>query len=294
MGHVDHRGLQPLVELNQLRPHGHPQLGVQVGQRLVHQEDLRLTHDGPPQRHALPLTTGKLLGLPREQLADTQQLRCVLHAPVNLALGRPPQLQAEREVVVHAHVRIQRVALEHHRDVAVLRRHVVHQALANEDVAVRHLFQARNQPQRSGLATARRPDQHEELAVAHLQRDIVDRHNLTKPLRQAVKRYTSHVSLSFTGCRRAKTELFGKSRSLPTTAGARGQQWTTLARHTSYSPLGCSLVSPRHLLTARTLRAVYAVHARQSSARECLPAVLPRGAEVGHCRRWTTAPQSLP
>ena len=42
--------------------HFHTQLGVQVGQRLVHQQHLRLDDDGARQRHALLLTAGKLGG----------------------------------------------------------------------------------------------------------------------------------------------------------------------------------------------------------------------------------------
>ena len=46
-----HAPLQPL----DLGAHGHPQLGVEVGQRLVEQEHLRLAHDGTTHRHALAL-----------------------------------------------------------------------------------------------------------------------------------------------------------------------------------------------------------------------------------------------
>ena len=46
-----------------------------------------------------------------------------LRARIDVA---PPQ--AEREIVVHAHVRIERVGLEHHGDVAILGRHVIDDA----------------------------------------------------------------------------------------------------------------------------------------------------------------------
>ncbi|MNC94024.1 hypothetical protein D3C83_107820 [compost metagenome] len=46
---------QPPVQGLQLAAHLHPQLGVQVRQRLVEQEHLRLANDGAAHRHALAL-----------------------------------------------------------------------------------------------------------------------------------------------------------------------------------------------------------------------------------------------
>ena len=63
---------QALVQLGDLGARLHAQLGVEVGQRLVHQEDLRLAHDGAAQGHALALAAGELLGLAGEQVLNAQ------------------------------------------------------------------------------------------------------------------------------------------------------------------------------------------------------------------------------
>jgi hypothetical protein len=52
---VDDGELQPLLQLAQLAAHLLAQLGVQVGQRLVHQAHRRLRHQRACQRHALLL-----------------------------------------------------------------------------------------------------------------------------------------------------------------------------------------------------------------------------------------------
>ena len=63
MGHINHRGIETFVELDEFGTHVDPQLGIQVTQGLVKQEDFRLPHNRPPYGDALPLPTGELLGL---------------------------------------------------------------------------------------------------------------------------------------------------------------------------------------------------------------------------------------
>ena len=64
-----------------------------------------------------------------------------LDAPVDLGLGDLAQLQAEGEVVAHRHVRVERVALEDHRDVAILRRDIVDDSVADVEVAAGDLLE---------------------------------------------------------------------------------------------------------------------------------------------------------
>ena len=81
--------------------------------------------------------------------------------------------QAERQVVVHAHVLVERVVLEHHGDVAVLRLQAVDDAIADGDGAAGDVLQAGDHAQRRGLAAARRPDQHDELVVGDMQVEVL-------------------------------------------------------------------------------------------------------------------------
>ena len=53
-------GLHALVQPLDLGAHVDPELGVEVGQRLVEQEDLRITHQRPAHRDALALAAGEL------------------------------------------------------------------------------------------------------------------------------------------------------------------------------------------------------------------------------------------
>src|SRR5947199_248586 len=71
------------------------------------------------------LAAGELARLARQQFADAEDVGRLPHAPVNLALFEFAHLQAERHVVIHAHMRVERVVLEHHGDVSVHRRQFI-------------------------------------------------------------------------------------------------------------------------------------------------------------------------
>ncbi len=118
---VDGGGPQALVQTSELRPHLHPKLGVQVGERLVHQEGDGFADHRPAHRHALALTARERRRLPLEQVLDREHLRHLSGLPPALVLRHPAELQAERDVLLDRHVRIQGVVLEHHRDVPLLR-----------------------------------------------------------------------------------------------------------------------------------------------------------------------------
>src|SRR5262249_56130051 len=58
--HVHRGGAEPALQPGDGGAHLHPQLGVQVGQRLVHQERLPAAHDPPAHGHPLALAARPL------------------------------------------------------------------------------------------------------------------------------------------------------------------------------------------------------------------------------------------
>ena len=74
VGDVDHRGPEPAVQRDQLAAHADAELGVEVRQRLVEQEGLRLLDDGAADRDALALAAGELVRAAGEEVADLQDL----------------------------------------------------------------------------------------------------------------------------------------------------------------------------------------------------------------------------
>ena len=171
---VDGRDAEPALQLVDLGAHLHPQLRVEVRERLVHQEGLRLAHDRAAHRDALALAARERARLALEELLDLQDLRGAADALLHLLLRQLAQLEPEGEVLLDGHVRVERVALEDHRDVAVLRRQVVDDSVADADLAVADLLEAREHPQGGRLPAARGPHEHHQLAVLDCEVEVPD------------------------------------------------------------------------------------------------------------------------
>ena len=175
------------MQAGELGAHRDAQLRVEVRERLVHQERPRLAHDRATHRDALALAARQVSRLAVEQVIEPELARDVAHARLALLPRRLAQLEAVGEVLRHRHVRVQRVVLEHHRDVALLRLAHRHVLVADRDRALGRVLETRDRAQQRGLAAAGRADEHHELAVADLEADPVDR-------RDAVREPLGHVS----------------------------------------------------------------------------------------------------
>ncbi len=134
-----------------------PNLGVQRAERLVEQQHLGLIRQGTSQRHALLLAARELARHARAQPAQPGQLEQFVAAAAALGRRHLADAQAELDVLGHRHMAEQGVVLEHKADAPLLDR-----------------GQPGDHTQDGALAAAAWPQQHEELAIRHLQRHIVD------------------------------------------------------------------------------------------------------------------------
>ena len=166
---VDRRDAELVLQARDLGAHVHAQLGVEVRERLVHEVGLGLAHDRATHGHPLALTAGERAGLALEELGEPEDVGRLADALVDLRLRRLPQPEAEGDVVVDGEVRVERVALEDHGDVAVARGHVIDDALADSKHALADALEPGHHAERGRLAAARRADEHHELAVADLE-----------------------------------------------------------------------------------------------------------------------------
>ena len=126
VGDEDHGRAEAAVQRGDLVPGPQAQPRVQVGKRLVEEEDARVSHHRASQRHPLPLSPRQLSRPARKQVAQPQCCRRPPHPLLDLGPARSPHLESETQVLRDGHMRVERVALEDHGYVAVARRDIVH------------------------------------------------------------------------------------------------------------------------------------------------------------------------
>jgi predicted metal-dependent HD superfamily phosphohydrolase len=84
-------------------------------------------------------------------------------------------------------MRIERVVLEHHGNVAVAGRQVADLAGADADLAAADLFEAGDHAQQRGLAAARWADENHELPVGDIDAEVLDDVDRAEALLDVVK-----------------------------------------------------------------------------------------------------------
>ncbi len=133
MGDEDGGGGKALVQLADFGAHGDTQLGVEVGERLVEQEDLRFADDRAGHGDALALATGKGGRLTLQKIGKADDLRGFFDAAQALGLGDTGDFQRITDIAGDRHMRIKRIILEHHGAAAFTRLEPVDDAPANGD-----------------------------------------------------------------------------------------------------------------------------------------------------------------
>ncbi|MNM81045.1 hypothetical protein D3C81_930320 [compost metagenome] len=185
------------MQLGDLDARLHAQGRVEVRQRLVEQEHFRVAHDGAADGHALALAARQFLRRALQvfaQIEDGGRLVDFLADDGRIDTG---QLQRERHVLEHRHVRVQRIRLEHHRQVALGRWQGRDVAPVERQLAAVDRFQARDQAQQGRLAAAGRSHEDDELALLDFQVDALDGAVLAKEFFDIAQLKVGHDSLIF-------------------------------------------------------------------------------------------------
>ena len=174
MGDEDGREAQPLLEGSDLLPHPQAEAGVQVGQRLVEQDDLRLHDERAGQGNTLLLAAGELVRVPLGVLLDAHGAQARGDAVVALLASHLLELEPESDVLLHREVREKGVGLEHHRHRPLVRGCAAQRLAIQGDLPGGDLFEARDHAQRGGLAAARGAEEGREGPGLDVEADAVD------------------------------------------------------------------------------------------------------------------------
>ena len=135
------------MKLGDLRPHRRTEFCVQVGKRLIQQEYGRITDHGASKSHPLPLSAGQFFWLTVQQVFQVKDLRRLMYTTVDLRLVFLTKIQPKRDILIYIHMRIERIVLEYHRNIPILRRHLIHQAVSDIYLALRDCLKPRDHTQ---------------------------------------------------------------------------------------------------------------------------------------------------
>jgi hypothetical protein len=182
MRHIDEGDAGATLKLLQLAAHLLAQLGVEIGERLVKQQDVRLDHQRARKRDPLLLAARELVGEAAFEPLQVDQDERLLDLVADLCRRELPELQAEGNVLVDRLVWPDGVVLEDHAHAACLGRDHAgrrgEQPVVDMDRAGIGRDIARDQPQRRRLAAAGRAEQRDELIVLDLEVEILQRRHL--------------------------------------------------------------------------------------------------------------------
>ena len=216
-----------LVLAGQLAEHGDDLLlaaQVEVGKRLVEQEQLRPGDQRVRDQHPLLLTAGQLadpgVGVPVGADIGERRIDQFPALPRREAESEPVPVKAKRHHVAGAqrHVLVDDELLRHVADggpVLVVQCLTVQGLTVDEHPPARRLDQAEDDPEQRGLARAVRADDPGEVALLERERDVAEHLAAAEAHADAVKRQQWHggphrcsvETLSATALRRSCTSV---------------------------------------------------------------------------------------
>src|SRR5215475_10248716 len=122
MGDKQQRYVQ--LPLQELHPYAHlfAQLGVQVAERFIQQQDSRLSDQRPCERDPLLLPTAQQRPRPIFETGHTDQLQCSPHAIADFFAGKFARFERKSHVLSDSHMGPDRVGLKYHTDVSLIGR----------------------------------------------------------------------------------------------------------------------------------------------------------------------------
>ena len=165
VGDVDEGDAHFLLDALELEAHFLPELGVQRSQWLIEQKNIALQHQRPGELHALLLAAGQLVGHPRAQAGETDQIEHPVHPVADHVLRQFLQFEPVGDVALDSHVGKQGVALEHHGGGTRVGWKITDVAAMQQHPARRGRDESADQPQQCRFATAAGAQQHEVAAA---------------------------------------------------------------------------------------------------------------------------------
>jgi hypothetical protein len=172
VGDQDGGDAEPLLEQPQLDLHRLAQLGVERGERLVQQQQLRLHRERAGDRDALALPARDLGDGALRDAGQADQFQQLLDPGPAPGRGHAADAQRIGDVVADREMAEQGQRLEHHAELAPVRRHRRDVGFVEQHAAGGRRLQPGDDAQQGGLAAAGRPEEAHQLPGRNQQVDV--------------------------------------------------------------------------------------------------------------------------
>src|SRR6185312_1125827 len=129
------------------------------------------------------------------------------YAILDLRLRNLSQSHPESDVRIHVEMRKKCVVLEDHRYVAVVRQLVAHVLAVEQDLSFGSDLEPGDDAHGCGLAAAGRPDEHDELALGRVEREVLDRDDIAEVLPNATELNSRHSNSPCSALKPAPTAV---------------------------------------------------------------------------------------
>src|SRR5262245_11184962 len=195
---VDGRDTDFAMKLLQLQSHFFAQLCIEIGQRLIEQQDLGRVGDGPRNSDSLLLATGKLMRKPIAQLLEPDPAQRTPHGLVALRAWHVSPLEAVTDIVRDAQMRPKGRAVDYPPGITRACRHddavrsIRNQPLTEKDRAAVGSDEACDGIEGGGLAASGWPEDRRQFSVAKFDRYAVDGSHAAELLPQPVQSNARH------------------------------------------------------------------------------------------------------
>src|SRR5437867_3722971 len=173
VGHEDHGLARPPPDVQEPLPHEHARLLVEGAEGLIHQEDLRVDRERAADRDALLHAPGELARVLAREPLEAERAEELRRDRAPALGGHAPELEAELHVLERRPPGKEARVLEHGRDAA--RVGPRDRLAVDQNAPAVRMNEAAEHSEERGLAAAGRADQRAELALAHCERDVVER-----------------------------------------------------------------------------------------------------------------------
>src|SRR3954471_14555827 len=174
VGDEDHGQTEFALQLLQLELHRLPQFLVERTERLVAKQHPRLDHDGAGEGDALLLASGELAGTAILVSDELHLCQCIGYLAGNGGALHAAHAQAEGNIFTDRAMRKQRIVLEYHSHVTLVRRHMRDIDATDLDDTFGRRIEAGDHAQRRRLAAAGGPQQREEFSFPNAHIDGID------------------------------------------------------------------------------------------------------------------------